>query len=145
MKICVDCQKEVGGTKAIKIREDRVIRGIRAVKRALKISKENELYVCEKCLEVHKERRKSFEKTMTFFAVLAGLVVILLLITIGLSGRIEVWTILSAVMIGVLLLFFSLVFRYVPATVSTEPVMIPAEKMQMKKPVRKKIKKKGGK
>lgn len=150
MKVCVDCQKEVAGKRAVKVKEDRVIKTIRAIKRLFKISKENELYVCEEDIEKHIERRKSYEKTMLFFTVLAGIVVLLLLITIIVSGRIELWTIASSLMVGVLLLVFSLIFKYVPAMEGTEPVMLPAElpKKEVPKPAKKpkrRKRKKGGK
>ncbi len=143
MKVCIDCQKEVSGKRAVRVKEDRVIRLLRWIKRVLKVSKENELYVCEEDLSKHMERRKSFEKAMLFLTVLVGIIVFLLLITIIVSGRIEVWTILSAIMIGVLLLLFSLLFKYVPALEGAEPVAIPPEKAeeapkQAKKPKRRK-------
>ena len=128
MKVCIDCQKEVSGKRAVRVKEDRVIRLLRWIKRVLKVSKENELYVCEEDLSKHIERRKSFEKAMLFLTVLVGIIVFLLLITIIISGRIEVWTVLSAIMIGVLLFLFSLLFKYVPALEGAEPVAIPAEK-----------------
>ena len=137
MKICIDCQKDVSGMRAVRIKEDRIIGFIRKVKTAMKIAKGNELYVCEDDLPKHLERRKSFEKTMVIFTVLAAIIVLLLLVTILLSGRIELWTVASAILIGVLLLLFSLVFKYVPAVENTEPVQVsgglPAKKKRRKK------------
>ena len=145
-KVCVDCQKEVNGKRAVKIKEDRIILALRAAKRALKISRENELYVCEECLTKHEKRRKSFEKTMLIFAVVAALIIVLMVFTIILSGRLELWAILSGILIIALLAVFSVIFKYVPATQGMETVMIPGkpaeEKPTAKKPVRKK---KGGK
>lgn len=146
-KVCVDCQQDVAGKRAIKVREDRVIRLIRSVKRLLKISKENELYICENCFAKHEERRKSFEKTMLVFAVVAALIIILMVFTIILSGRIELWAIASGVLIIVLLALFSVIFKYVPAVEGTDMVPIPAEAKGAEKPKAKKPKKtkKGGK
>lgn len=157
MKVCVDCQKEVNGMRAVRIKEDRIIDFIRKVKRALKISKENELYVCYTCLPVHKEKRKSFEKTMLIFSVVAALIFLLMLATTLISGRFELWAIVSGLLIIALLFVFSLIFKYVPAAVETEPVLVPGkpvgketaekkakpEKKAVKKPKRRK--KKGGK
>ena len=106
MKVCVDCQKEISGKKAVRVREDRVIVSIRWLKRLFKVSKENELYVCEEDMKKHAERRKSFEKSMMIFAVLAAMIFLLLLASIIISGRVEFWTILSAIAIVLLLLFF---------------------------------------
>ncbi|NYZ77005.1 hypothetical protein H0O02_01675 [Candidatus Micrarchaeota archaeon] len=121
MKVCVDCQKEISGKKAVRVREDRVIVSIRWLKRLFKVSKENELYVCEEDMKKHAERRKSFEKSMMIFAVLAAMIFLLLLASIVISGRVEFWTILSAIAIVLLLLFFSLLFKYVPGVEGAEP------------------------
>jgi len=144
-KVCVDCQQEVAGKRAVKIREDRVIRLIRWGKRLLKISKENELYVCTDCMSKHEQRRKSFEKTMLVFAVIAALIIVLMVFTIILSGRLEMWAIASGVLIIVLLALFSIIFKYVPATETMEPVMVPAEKPEPVKKKAAKPKRKGGK
>ena len=156
MKVCVDCQKDVSGMRAVKIKEDRIIDFIRKVKRALKISRENELYVCYTCLPIHKEKRKSFEKTMLIFSVVAALILLLMLATTLISGRFELWAIVSGLLIIALLLVFSLIFRYAPAAVETAPVLIPgkpveskanetAEKKQPEKKPKRRKKKKGGK
>lgn len=150
-KVCVDCQKEVNGKRAVKVKEDRIILALRAAKRALKISRENELFICEDCFEKHEKRRKSFEKTMLIFAVVAALIIVLMVFTIILSGRLELWAILSGILIIALLAVFSIIFKYVPATDGTEMVLIsgkPTEQKPVeKKPVEKKSarKKKGGK
>jgi hypothetical protein len=134
MKVCVDCQKGVAGRKAVKVREDKTIRALRKIKRTLRIAKGNELYVCEDCLDKHLERRKSFEKTMLIFSAVAALIIVLLLVTILFSGRFEIWTVLSAIFIGVFLFLFSVIFKYVPAVESVTLQQIPGKR-----------KKKGGK
>jgi len=148
-KVCIDCQKEVAGGRAVRVKEDRIILMLRAVKRALKISKENELYVCGDCIEIHEKRRKSFEKTMLIFAVVAALIIVLMFFTVVLSGRFELWAILSGILIIVLLALFSIIFKYVPATEGAEAVLVPGEPAEKPetKPKRKKQagKKKGGK
>ncbi|MFZ5500640.1 MAG: hypothetical protein ACOY58_01830, partial [Candidatus Micrarchaeota archaeon] len=72
MKICVSCENDVAGKEAYPVKEDRIIRAIRSIKKALKIAQMNELYVCKDCLEAHGKKRKSFEKTMLFAAILAA-------------------------------------------------------------------------
>ncbi len=148
MKICVDCQKDVSGMRAVPVKEDRIIRFIREVKRFFKVSKENELYICYSCRVKHDERRKSFEKTMLIFSVVAALIILLMLITILLSGRFELWAVVSGLMIILLLFVFSLIFKYVPATAGSEAVLIPGKPVKEKaeaKPKPKRRKKKGGK
>ncbi len=114
MKVCISCEMDVSGKKAYPIKEDRVIRAVRAAKKALGIARMNELYVCENCLEKHKVRRQSFEKSMLFATVLGGLIVIVMLGMILLSGKLDAWAVVSSLIIGgfVMLLPF---FRYAPA------------------------------
>ena len=134
MKVCVDCQKEVVGKKAVKVKEDRTIRMLRKIKKFLKIAKGNQLYVCEDCMKDHLDKRKSFEKTMLIFSAIAALIIVILLFTIILSGRFEIWTAVSALLIGLFLFLFSVIFKYVPAVEGITPEQIPGKR-----------KKKGGK
>jgi cation transport ATPase len=125
MKICISCQTAVEGKKAIRIKEDRIIRVIRAVKKAFGIAQMNELYVCEDDLKEHKKRRNSFEKSMLFASVLAGIVVIMVLGALLLSGRLDPWPVFSAFVIGVFVLALPL-FKYAPALESGTPKMVYA-------------------
>ncbi|HIE54886.1 MAG TPA: hypothetical protein EYP90_06860 [Chromatiaceae bacterium] len=125
MKICIVCQKDVSGMRASKIREDRIIRAIRKVKKALNIATNNELYVSEDCISKHKERRRAFEKSMLFFGILAAIVVILMLSTVVLSGRFDIGVILSSFLIGGFILLFAIIFKYTPALESDTPELVP--------------------
>jgi len=116
MDVCIICQKDVAGKSAVSVKEDRIILAIRSMKQALKMAQNNKLYVCETCMEEHSKRRKSFEKSMLFFGVLAAIVVVLLFISMILSGRFDIMAIFSIFIIGVLILLFSLLFKYTPAT-----------------------------
>ena len=62
MKVCISCQKDMEGKRAVPVKEDRIIRVIRTIKKTLGIAQMNELFVCEIDLEEHVQRRKSFEK-----------------------------------------------------------------------------------
>ncbi len=79
MKVCVSCQQDVSAKKAMPVKEDRIIKGIRAAKKLLRIAQMNELFVCEECMQKHLERRRSFEKTVLFASVFAGALFILAL------------------------------------------------------------------
>ncbi len=131
MKVCIACQTTVEGKKAIPIKEDRIIRVIRAIKRTFGIAQMNELYVCEEHLKEHKKRRSSFEKSMLFASVLAGIVVIMVLGALLLSGRLEPWPIFSAFVIGVFVLALPL-FKYAPALESSTPKMVYATEAKPK-------------
>ena len=114
MRVCIVCQKDMAGKKATPIREDFIIKSIRKVKQTVNLATNNELYVCDDDMEEHKKKRKSFERSMIFFGVLAAAVVILLLGTILLSGRLDIFAIISAFVIGAFILLFSIVFKYAP-------------------------------
>jgi len=125
MKLCIECEKNVEGMKAVKIREDNVISAIRKIKRALGASKENELYVCEEHLKKHIERRKSFQKSLILFGIAAVLVFVLGLISMILSGSFNIVGFIAAVIISIFLILFAIVFKYTPDVASTTPVFIP--------------------
>jgi hypothetical protein len=116
----------VAGLKATPIQEDFIIRSIRKIKQTIKIATNNELYVCSDDLEAHKKKRKSFERSMIFFGVLAAAVVLLLIATILLSGRFDIFAIISAFIIGAFILIFSIVFKYAPNIQSGPPIAGPA-------------------
>ncbi len=114
MKVCIICQQDVAAKSAAPIKEDRIIRTIRAVKKAFGIAQNNELFVCSDCTSKHAERRKSFEKSMLFASVLAGLVLVVLLAAVVLSGRFDPWGFVSAFVVALFILALP-VFKYTPA------------------------------
>ncbi|MBU0532371.1 hypothetical protein KKB44_02655 [Candidatus Micrarchaeota archaeon] len=118
MKICIACQKNIEGMKAVRVKEDRIIKTIRSIKTLLRIAQMNELYVCESDLPEHKNRRRSFEKSILFASVLAGLLVVVVLVALILSGRFDVWAIISAFIIGTFVLALPL-FKYTPSVEET--------------------------
>ncbi len=115
MKVCVTCQADVGGKRAFPVREDRVIGAIRAAKRALGVAQNNQLFVCEACLPKHMERRRSFEKTLLFAAVLAGIMLLVIVISPLLYGRFEAAAIFSGIVVACLIVAMPVLFKYVPA------------------------------
>lgn len=124
--MCVSCQTDVSGRRALPVKEDRIIRAIRAVKKALGIAQMNELYVCEACLPKHNERRRSFEKTLLFASVLAGIMLILLILVPMLSGRFEAWAILSGFVVAGFIVLVPIMFKYVPAVAGVSSTAYPS-------------------
>ncbi len=114
MKVCIICQQDVSAKAAAPIKEDRIIRTIRSVKKAFGLAQNNELFVCSDCTSKHTERRKSFEKSMLFASVLAGLVLVILLAAIVLSPRFDPWGLISAFVVALFVLALP-VFKYTPA------------------------------
>ena len=127
MKVCISCQADVSSKTAYPIKEDRIIKTIRAVKKALGIAQMNELYVCKDCLSKHAQRRKSFEKSMLFASVFAGLVLVILLAAIILSARFDAWAVVSAFIVAGFIVVLP-VFKYAPAVEAPPeaPVPMPA-------------------
>lgn len=138
MKVCIACQTDVEGKKAVRIKEDRIIRAIRTIKRSLGIAQMNELYVCEEDMKKHTERRRSFEKSMLFASVFAAIIVVLVLVALLLSGRFDPWAIVSAFIIGGFVLVLPL-FRYAPALEGIPPKQVGEA---AEKPARPKARKK---
>lgn len=119
-KICIVCQKDVAGLRALPVREDRVIKAIRGAKTVLGQvipflkPQNNQLFVCEACMPKHVETRRSFEKVMLFASIVAALMVLLLIYSVISSGRFDAWVIVSALIVAVFMLALPL-FRYTPA------------------------------
>jgi hypothetical protein len=114
-KKCIVCEKDMSGKKCHRVQEDHIIRTIRGFKQFFRIAANNELVVCEDDMDKHLEKRKSFEKSMIFIGVLSAAVVILLIGAILLSGRFDVFAILSAFLIGGFIVLFGILFKYAPA------------------------------
>ncbi len=145
MKICISCQKDVAGMRAVKVKEDRIIKLIRRIKQLFRIAAGNELYVCEDDISKHQERRKAFEKSMLFFGILAAIAVLLFLSSIVLSGNFSPFAILSAFLVGGFILMFALIFKYAPAMEGTSASLVPGSPRAQEKKESKTGKKAGKK
>lgn len=145
MKICIECEKDVAGKKAFKIKEDRIIRGIRALKKLTRTAQGNELYVCNDHLEKHMKKRKRFEKSILIFGILAGIVVVLLVGMLLLSKKFDVVLLIYSLLVGVFILAFAVIFRYAPAIEKTSELAVkskPAAKQVSKPAAKTEVKKK---
>ena len=114
MKVCVSCQADVGSNRAVPVKWDRLLKGILALKQALRIAQNNELFVCEQCMQKHLERRRSFEKSMLFASVFAGLLLIVIIMAPLLSGSFEPFAVVSGLVVAAFILALPL-FKYAPA------------------------------
>ncbi len=126
MRICIYTQKSVDGQLAIPVQDDRIIRTIRSVKKFFGIAQMNELYVSAPHLEEHRKRRRGFEKSLLFASVFAGLIIVVVLFSLILSGRFDLWAIASAFIIAGFVLALPL-FKYSPALSATEPIVVGAQ------------------
>ena len=141
MRICIYTQESVEGQKAIRVKEDRIIRTIRKIKQAFGIAQMNELYVSEEHLKEHKKRRGSFEKSMLFASVFAGFIIVIVLFSLIFSGRFDLWAVVSAFIIAGFILALPL-FKYSPALEGDEPKIVGSAPSEKKAPAPKKEAKK---
>lgn len=74
-RVCIICTKEA--QRGQKVEDDFVIRIIRRAKQQLRIAKNNELVVCEGCMEAYRKRREGYEKNLVMHVVLAAVVLII--------------------------------------------------------------------
>jgi len=114
--ICIVCKKEVAPSgKALKIKEDRLIRSIRAIKNALHIAQNNKLFVCKDDLAEHNGRRKKFEKDSVVFGVAAVAIILVMVGLPLLGGNFSINIFLISILMGIIVFIFGAMFKYVPA------------------------------
>lgn len=142
MKICIYTEQDVTGKKAIPIREDRIIGTIRFFKKIFGVAQNNELFVSEDHIEEHRKRRKSFEQSMLFASVFAGIVILLVLFSLVFNQNYDLWAFISAFVIGGFVLALPL-FKYSPALQGNELIIINGE--QNNKEIEKTVENKGEK
>jgi len=112
--VCIICNKEKSGTP---IKEDIVIRTIRRIKEALRISTGNKLVVCNEHIEEAKKRREKFEKSILTYGGI-GAVLGIILVILAIFSQKSIVAILQTI---VLLIFLVLVmaalslYQYFPA------------------------------
>lgn len=113
MKICIICEKEPSGN-AYKVQDDFIIKGIRAIKQKLGVAKNNELYVCEPCYAVYKEKRKKFERNIVFYTAMAIIIFVVLNTIPLLSGIFNVFTFITSLVLAAMIIGFSILNYAVP-------------------------------
>jgi len=115
--ICFICEKEV--EKGYKVKDSFVLETIRKIKQKFKILKNNQLYVCENCLESYKKRRANFERNNKInLAILIIITIIMFLIPLINGLDISIGSIISNIILLIILaavLGLLSIFTYVPA------------------------------
>ena len=126
-KVCIFCHQVLTSGKAARVKDDPVINSIRGVKKLFHVSQNNELFVCEKDLQNHAEKRTKFEKDMLLFSGLAVVIFLVLTVLPIFSGRFQVSMFLSSVFIGFLIILFGVILKYAPAVEppAVEPPTVP--------------------
>jgi hypothetical protein len=115
--ICFICEKEV--EKGYKVKDSFVLETIRKIKQKFKILKNNQLYVCENCLENYKKRRANFERNNKInLAILIIITIIMFLIPLINGLDLSIGNIISNIILLIILaavLGLLSIFTYVPA------------------------------
>jgi len=115
--ICFICEKEI--EKGYKVKDSFVLEAIRKIKQKFKILKNNQLYVCENCLENYKKRRANFERNNKInLAILIIITIIMFLIPLINGLDLSIGNIISNIIVLIILaavLGLLSIFTYVPA------------------------------
>ncbi len=113
-KVCIVHQKPSDG---IPVKDDWVLKTIRTIKRALRISTGNQLVVCSSHLEEARKRRLRFERSLLTSAGIGAVLGVILLLVSIFSNR-SILNILQSLVLLVFLVVvmsaFSL-YQYFPA------------------------------
>jgi hypothetical protein len=105
--VCIICQRERDGYA---VREDFIIRGIRAVKRALRAATNNRLVVCKDCVDAHRAKRASFERKLMLYG---GFGILLVIVFTLLSQTLQGFA--ASLMLGIFVAALAL-FSYHPGS-----------------------------
>ncbi|MBN2478219.1 hypothetical protein JXB01_02910 [Candidatus Micrarchaeota archaeon] len=123
MKVCIECKKELKKEdlkKAVKVKDDRIIKTIRSIKKKLNIAANNELYICAECLQEHKRKRKDYEKNMVLIIALSVLIFLGLgFLPIIAAGQFRLSSFLAGLLVGAILIVLAGILKYTPAAEGT--------------------------
>lgn len=134
VKVCIIDQKESDG---IPVKDDLVLKSIRRIKQAFKISTGNQLVVCKTHLEEAKQKRSKFEKSLVTAAGIGALFGVIIVVIAILSQN-SLLDILRAI---VLLVFLVVVmaalslYQYFPAVEESKQESAPSVKRKVRKNV----------
>lgn len=123
-KVCIICEKEPQGSAA-RVRDDFIIKTIRAVKQRLGVAKNNELYVCEGCLPPYREKRKKFEHNTIFYIAIGVIIFVLVNALQVMYGKFSIATFFASLFLGAIVAVLP-ILNY--ATPPIEERQQPAEK-----------------
>lgn len=113
-KICIVCEKEPQ-ENASRVREDFVIRTIRGAKQRVGVAKNNELYVCENCLPVYREKRKKFEKNFVFYVAAAVIIFVLINAFQLTAGIFSLMLLLTSILLAAIIAGLAVLIYYTPS------------------------------
>ncbi|HIH18349.1 TPA: hypothetical protein HA225_00040 [Candidatus Micrarchaeota archaeon] len=137
-KVCIVCEKETVGRR---VEDDMVIRTIRRIKQSVGAAKNNELVVCESCLEAHKKKREKFEKNLVMHVVVAAIVLIIFFfVSVFSASGISIMGIILGLILAALIVGFA-VFSHWPKIEEEQKRPLQESAVRKKAPAGKKRKK----
>ena len=110
-KVCKICEKETAHGK--RVEDDAVIQAIRKVKQALRIAKNNELMVCEGCLEVYSKKREKYERNLVMHVIIAALVLLAFIMLPLFTSGFSLWSVILGLLLAALVVALS-TFSHTP-------------------------------
>lgn len=135
-KVCIICEKEPQEA-ARKVKDDAIIKAIRAAKQRLGIARNNELYVCEGCMPKYVERRKKFERNIVFYVAL-GVIIFVLINGLQLMGGVfSITAFIASVFLAILIVGLAVLNYATPPLEGGMPAQQPAPQAQEKPEARK--------
>jgi hypothetical protein len=130
---CIICENDADGAP---IADSRVIWFIRAVKQRLGIAKNNTLIVCPACQPIHEQKRKKFERKLSFHAVIAALLIIgLVLVPIGLGAPFSLPTLILSPILGFAIILLALTEYAPPLAEKMGAIPLENEKDSMRQAI----------
>ncbi len=117
--VCFICGEKVNNKKAVPIKDDIIIKGIKKVKEKTGKVKNNKLYVCEDCWDVYKKERKSFINGIFISSLFVGIIFTLLVLGPIFLGSFNLGAVINLTIVCLVLWGFLMViqmYKYRPAT-----------------------------
>lgn len=101
-RVCIICGKVAA--RGHKVEDDFVICGIRRIKRALHMAKNNELVVGPDCLEEYKKKRQKYERTLMTHVILAALVFLLVALLPIFTSGFSIYAVLLGALLALMII-----------------------------------------
>jgi len=137
-KVCIICEQVV--THGKRVEDDIVIQGIRRAKQALHIAKNNELMVCDNCVDAYAKKREKYEKNLVMHVIIASLVLLAFILLPLFTSGFSLWSLVLGALLAVLIMALS-TFSHTPRVEGWKGPRLGAMPQEVKKPEEKKLKK----
>lgn len=117
-KVCIICGKEAKGGHPVQ--DDFVIVGIRRIKNALRIAKNNELVVTDECMEQYTKKRQKYERDMMMHVILGAFVFLVIALLPVFTTGFSIIAVLLGALLAILIIGLALL-SHVPRVADAKP------------------------